>query len=135
MTIQEIKEDGQVIARLIPAADAWGDGLKFFSNDREFLQVGTWGYSGGKELLAHAHNPVSREVQWTQEVLFVRRGSLRADIYDSGKNKITEWIVKEGDIVALLGGGHGYQILTDDTQVLEIKHGAYLGAEIDRKRL
>jgi hypothetical protein len=68
-------------------------------------------------------------------VLFVRRGSLRADIYDSGKNKVAEWIVKQGDIVVLLGGGHGYQILTDGTQVLEIKNGPYLGAETDRTRL
>jgi hypothetical protein len=135
MTIREIKEGSQVIARWIPADDAWGEGLKFFSSDRDFVQVGTWGYSGGKELLAHAHNPVSREVQWTQEVLFVRRGSLRADIYDSGKNKVAEWIVKQGDIVVLLGGGHGYQILTDGTQVLEIKNGPYLGAETDRTRL
>jgi hypothetical protein len=74
-------------------------------------------------------------VQWTQEVLYVRRGSLRADIYDSRKNKLAEWTVKEGDIVVLLGGGHGYQILTDGTEVLEIKNGPYPGPEADRKRL
>ena len=135
MTIREIKEDGQVIARLIPAEDAWGDGLKFFSNEVDFVQVGTWGYPSGKQLLAHTHNPAPREAKWTQEVLFVRRGSLQADIYDGKKKKIAEWIVKEGDIVVLLGGGHGYRILTDGTQVLEIKNGPYPGAETDRTRL
>ena len=135
MTVREIKEGGHVIARLIPAEDAWGGGLKFFSNDGDFVQVGTWGYPRGKELLAHAHNLAPREIQWTQEVLYVRKGSLRADIYDNHKRKLAEWTVKEGDIVVLLGGGHGYHILTEGTEVLEIKNGPYLGADADRKRL
>ena len=135
MTIREVKEDGKVIARLIPAEDAWAGGLKFFSSDQEFVQVGTWSYPRGKELLAHAHNSVPREVRWTQEVLYVRKGSLRADIYDSRKNRLAQWVAEEGDIVVLLGGGHGYNILADGTEVLEVKNGPYPGAEADRRRL
>ena len=34
-----------------------------------------------------------------------------------------------------LEGGHGYEILEDNTRVLEIKNGPYPGPEKDRRRL
>lgn len=135
MPVHEIKECDVVLARYIPAADAWGRGLKFFSADGEFVQVGTWNYDAGKELLAHTHNPVKREVPWTQEVLYVRKGKIRARIYNTRGEKVAELIVSEGDVIALLMGGHGYEILEDGTQVLEIKNGPYVGADADRRRL
>jgi hypothetical protein len=135
MTIREIKEGEVILARHILAADAWGSGLKFFSQDSEYVQVGTWGYSAGKELLAHSHNEVKREVLWTQEVLYIRKGRIRADIYDTSNLKVAELIGEEGDLLILLIGGHGYVILEEGTQVLEVKNGPYLGADIDRRRL
>lgn len=135
MAIKEIKEGNLVLARHIPATEAWGSGLKFFSQDSEYVQIGTWGYSAGKELLAHSHNEVKREVLLTQEVLYIRKGLIRADIYDTSNQKVAEFIGEEGDLLILLFGGHGYEILEDGTQVLEVKNGPYLGADIDRRRL
>ncbi len=135
MAVYEVNEGGVVLARHIPAEDAWSPGLNFFSPEQDYIQVGTWGYDKDKELLAHTHNEVLREVHRTQEVLYVRQGSIRADIYNSREEKISELIVKEGDVIVLLGGGHGYHILEDETQVLEIKNGPYLGADVDRRRL
>lgn len=134
MAITELVADGIVLARHIPAADAWGSGLQFFSESGEFAQVGTWVYDKNKQLAAHQHNEVARSVLWTQEILFIKNGKLKAEIYDLNQKKIGEIIASEGDILALLQGGHGYQILSDDTQVLEVKNGPYLGPEIDRKR-
>jgi hypothetical protein len=135
MAILEVKEGSLVLARHIPSEDAWGQGLRFFSPDSDFVQVGTWGYGEGKELLAHTHNEAKREVPWTQEVLYIRKGRIKAEIYDTGSKKIAEIFAGSGDVLVLLRGGHGYSILEDDTQVLEIKNGPYLGAEIDRRRL
>ena len=135
MAVTVIEEDGEVLARHIPADDAWRDGLNFFSADADFVQVGSWGYQSGKALAAHSHNRVERSVPWTQEVLYVRTGSLRADIYDTKRSKVAELTVCAGDILVLLRGGHGYVILEDDTKVLEIKNGPYPGAEADRTRL
>jgi hypothetical protein len=135
-SVQEITQaDGLVLARYIPASEAWAGGLKFFSADPDYIQFGTWNYGAGKELLAHTHNRVTREVLWTQEVLYVRKGRIRADVYDTDNRKVAELEAGEGDILALLRGGHGYQILADGTQVLEVKNGPYVGAEADRKRL
>lgn len=134
MPVREIKEGELVLARHIPAEDAWGQGLKFFSPDGDFVQVGTWGYGAGKKLLAHTHNEVKREVLWTQEALYVRKGRVRADIFDTQSRKVAELVAEEGDFLVLLRGGHGYEILQDGTQVLEIKNGPYPGAEVDRRR-
>ena len=133
--IVEIKEGDLVLARHIPASAAWKNGLNFFSQDEDFIQVGIWGYGTGKELKAHIHNEVKREVLWTQEVLFVRSGMLRANIFDTNENKVTELNVSAGDVIILLRGGHGYDILEDGTQVLEIKNGPYVGPDMDRRRL
>lgn len=133
--IVEIKEGDLVLARHIPASAAWKDGLNFFSQDGDFIQVGIWGYEAGKQLKAHIHNEVKREVLWTQEVLFVRKGKLRANIFDTTEKKVAELGVNAGDVIILLRGGHGYDILEHGTQVLEIKNGPYVGPERDRRRL
>lgn len=132
--VVEIKEGDLVLARHIPASAAWQDGLSFFSEDGDFIQVGVWGYGAGKELKAHIHNEVKREVLWTQEVLFVRSGKLRANVFNTREEKVAELEVNAGDLIILLRGGHGYDILEDGTQVLEIKNGPYVGPDLDRRR-
>jgi uncharacterized protein YjlB len=74
-------------------------------------------------------------VLWTQEVLYIRRGRIKAVIFDTKEQKIAELEVAAGDLLVLLRGGHGYEILDDGTQVLEIKNGPYVGADVDRRRL
>lgn len=133
--VVEIKEGNLVLARHIPSDALWNDGLSFFSHDDDFIQVGVWGYDAGKELKAHIHNQVSRQVLWTQEVIMVRRGSIRANIYNTTEEKVAAIEVHAGDVIILLHGGHGYEILENGTQVLEVKNGPYVGADLDRKRI
>ena len=135
MAINEIKEGDIILARHIPSSDAWTSGLKFFSPDEEYQQVGTWNYDQGKQLLPHAHNEVARTVLWTQEILYIRSGKIKAKIFGINGQEVAELLVRSGDILALLLGGHGYEILEDGTQVLEIKNGPYVGADADRRRL
>ena len=131
--MKEIKKDSVVLARLIKSDD-WKSGLGFFSKDEEFVQVGTWHYNEGKKLMQHIHNEVNRVVTRTNEVLYVVSGKVKALIYDLEKKLVEELNVNEGDTLILLDCGHGYEILDDNTKVLEIKNGPYLGAEIDRRR-
>ena len=132
--MQEIKKGGCVLARLI-RADELQDGLHFFSEDCESIQAGSWSYEKGTVLAAHIHNDMERTIPRTCEVLYVISGSLKADIYDETAVKVTETVVHTGDILILLAGGHGYEILEDGTRVLEIKNGPYPGAEQDRRRI
>ena len=130
-----VKEGELLLAKYVPEKLAWKGGLNFFSEDEDFIQVGTWGYDSGKNLKAHIHNHVKREVNWTQETLFVKKGRIRADIYNTKSEKLKSIHVNAGDIIVLLRGAHGYEVLEDDTQVLEIKNGPYVGADLDRRRI
>ncbi len=134
MAIIEIKDGDTILAKLIPNED-WVEGLAFFSDDSDFIQVGTWGYDAGKELLGHVHNNFERKAFVTQEVLYIRKGKVKAKIYDLNDKPVDEVEAKEGDTMILLNGGHGYSILEDGTQVLEVKNGPYAGPDKDRRRL
>jgi hypothetical protein len=54
------------------------------------------------------------------------------DFYDQQKNYLESRIVQAGDIVQLISGGHGFQVL-DDLNMLEIKQGPYVG-DADKER-
>jgi uncharacterized protein YjlB len=123
-----------VLAKYIPESE-WKDGLQFHSNDDQFVQVGTWKYNAGKQLLSHIHNKVDRVVSRTHEVLYVKKGRLVAYIFDLDGKLIVDIELSTGDTLILLECGHGYTILEEDTQVLEVKNGTYLGADIDRRRI
>ena len=62
------------------------------------------------------------------EVLVVRSGSCQIDVYDDQKNLIATRNLSVGDVVIMSAGGHGFRIL-EDTILLEIKQGPYLGTE------
>jgi hypothetical protein len=132
--IMFIKDNEQLLAIHIPSNMAWSDGLKFFSKNDDFLQVGTWNYEKGVTLKPHSHNNVIREINITQEVLYVKSGSICANIFNTKKILISSIIINTDDILILLSGGHGYEILESSTKVLEIKNGPYLGADLDRTR-
>lgn len=133
MKITEYIHEGITLARYIPSK-CWNEGLGFYSQDNDFIQVGSWQYQKGKELLRHYHKEAPRTVSHTQEVLHIRTGKILAKIYTPEKSLFTEIQAGAGDTLILLHGGHGYTILEDNTQVLEIKNGPYFGAEIDRER-
>jgi hypothetical protein len=132
MKIEKINDDDLILAMVLRDS-SWEEGLHFVSSERDFQQVGTWGYDKGWKSKPHIHLTKPREVLRTQEVLFVKEGALKADIYTEKEKFLTSVELHRGDMMILLNGGHGYEILEDNTKVLEIKNGPYLGAVEDRK--
>src|SRR5262249_36509844 len=125
MATKEILDGDTLLARHV-TADEWDKGgLAFFSQDAEFLQVGMWNYESGKRLLAHTHNDIPRTIQRTHETLYVRKGRIEARIYNEARDLVDTLVAGEGDILTLMSGGHGYTVLENGTQVLEIKNGPY----------
>ena len=123
---------GNLLAYKIPSEPA--PGLSAYSDDADFIQALHWRYDAGKKLQAHEHLHVPRNATHTQEVIVVLRGRVRTTVYDAAHNVIATVEVAPGEAMALLRHGHGYEILENDTRVLEIKNGPYPGAEADRVR-
>jgi len=131
MTKTTIK-DGRVLLALVLRKDSFPKGLNFYSDDSQPLQVATWRYEKGKVLKAHAHKKARRVNLYVQELVFVKSGKLRADIYNEKHKKMRSLLLKTGDILITLAGGHGYKVLEEGTEVLEVKNGPYIGLEKDK---
>jgi hypothetical protein len=125
MTVEHIKHGDQLLAIIIPA-DYAEPGIHFFTSNELSQQLGYMNHPAGKVIDPHVHNPVSREVLYTQEVLFIKRGKLRVDFYDDDQNYLESRILNAGDIILLATGGHGFEVL-EDIEMVEVKQGPYCG--------
>ena len=67
-------------------------------------------------------------------MVYVKKGKMRVLIYDSENSFSGDFILNEGDLAVMLDGGHGYEILENDTQIIESKNGPFLGVENDKTR-
>jgi mannose-6-phosphate isomerase-like protein (cupin superfamily) len=86
----------------------------------------------GHVIPPHVHNPVRREVHYTNEVLLIRAGRVRVDFYDESRVYLESTILETGDVVLLAEGGHGFEML-EPTEMIEVKQGPYAG-EQDKSR-
>ena len=80
----------------------------------------------------HTHNFVSREVNFTKEVLFIKSGKIRVDFYDDEKNYLESMVLNQGDVILLAFGGHGFEML-EASEIIEVKQGPY-AADQDKTR-
>lgn len=127
--VEVIKDDREILAIII-RRDFFTEGIKFFTPDDFSQQLAYMYHKKGKKIKPHVHNAVKREVHFTQEVLFLKRGQLRADIYHNNQKYHSSHILKAGDVILLAGGGHGFEVL-EDIEMIEVKQGPYAG-EIDK---
>jgi len=102
--------------------------IKFFTPDSFSQQIGLMNRPKGYIIEPHFHQRVKREVLYTNEVLLVKKGLIQVDFYDESKKIITSKIIKSGDILLLIKGGHGFTIL-EESEIYEIKQGPYVGEE------
>ncbi len=104
------------------------NGIKFFTADDSGSQIGYMSHPKGTVIKAHVHNIVERKVLGTPEVLIIKKGRLRLDLYSQEKEYIESTILEAGDIVFLPYGGHGLKCL-EDVKMIEVKQGPYLGEQ------
>ena len=91
-------------------------------------QVGFIVYPKGGSIKRHIHRQLERHIVGMAEVLVVRSGHCQIEVYDEDKNPVTVRDLYQNDVVVMVAGGHGFQI-KEDTVLLEIKQGPYLGPE------
>ena len=102
--------------------------IKFFTPDSFSQQIGLMRRPKGYKIKPHLHKRIKREVLYTNEVLFIKKGLVKVDFYDENKYYLHSKIIREGDILLLIKGGHGFTIL-EESEIYEIKQGPYVGEE------
>jgi hypothetical protein len=123
---------GQQLLALILRSEFESDGIEFFTPSHFSQQLGYMNRPKGFTITPHLHNVVNRDVELTQEVLFIKSGSVKMDIYDLDKKLIQTCVLNKGDVVLLASGGHGFTML-EKSEIIEVKTGPHLG-EKDKTR-
>ncbi|ACH39579.1 MAG: putative cytosolic protein [uncultured bacterium] len=131
MIFEQVNHAGTLLAIIITNSFA-KPGVHFFTPDAFSQQLAYMKHPAGAIILPHVHNPVLREVFYTQEVLFLKRGRLRVDFYDEDRSYLESRILEAGDVILLASGGHGFEAL-EEIEMVEVKQGPYAG-EADKTR-
>lgn len=124
-SIESITSGLEPIA-LIIRADYDEPGIKFFTPGSFSQQVAYMKHPGGHKIAAHVHNMITRQVLYTQEVLIIRKGKIKVNLYSSNKDFIGDRTLSTGDLILLCGGGHSLEMV-EETSMIEVKQGPYAG--------
>ena len=129
--LDQIRKKDKILAMII-RDNYTSEGVDFITPDEFSQQVAYMHHPAGKIIEAHVHNLVNRNVLYTQEVLFIKKGKLRVDFYDDYEDYLESRILNAGDIILLVSGGHGFRVL-EEVEMIEVKQGPYSG-EMDKKK-
>ena len=103
-------------------------GINFFTPNDYSQQLAYMSHPTGKEIQPHVHKKVQREVHYTQETLFIRKGKLQVDFYSDDQIYLESRVLEAGDVILLIKGGHGFKVI-EDLEMFEVKQGPYAGDE------
>jgi len=103
-------------------------GINFFTPNDYSQQLAYMSHPTGKQIQPHVHKKVQREVHYTQETLFIRKGKLQVDFYSDDQIYLESRVLEAGDVILLIKGGHGFKVI-EDLEMFEVKQGPYAGDE------
>lgn len=110
---------------LIVSSSFESEAINFLTPDSFGMQIAYMNRAKGDIIQAHIHEPVERNLIGTQEVLYIRKGKIRVDFYESDQTYVSSYLLETGDLMLLNVGGHGFEII-DDVEMIEIKQGPYV---------
>jgi hypothetical protein len=129
--IDEIRFNNETMAIIVKNSFS-KPGIHFFTPDDFSQQLAYMQHPKGKMIQPHVHNSVTRQVHFTKEVLFIKRGLVRIDFYNDNQEYIESRILGPGDVILLSTGGHGFEVL-EELEMFEVKQGPYAG-DADKTR-
>jgi len=118
--------DGLEPIALIVRSEFDEPGLHFLTPSSFSQQVAIMKHPKGKRIAPHVHNLVSRQVLYTQEVIWIKKGRVKVDLFNSNRKIICSPVLSEGDLILLCGGGHAFEMF-EETTMVEVKQGPYAG--------
>lgn len=125
--VEVIEKDGKPLTYIVRTSRLPTQ-TTFLTPPELLQQVGFVVYPEGGEVARHVHRLIERRVVGTAEVVLVQQGRCMLDVYSDVKELVASRELAPGDLMLLVGGGHGFRMLAD-TVLLEIKQGPYTGLE------
>jgi len=130
--VEKIEWNGEILA-IVLRKSYDEEGVSFITPENNPLQLGVLKHRGGTRIKPHTHRDTPRVIRETQEVLFVEYGKVEVEFYDEEQSRVAGTTLGLGDIILLMSGGHGINVLKD-SKIIEIKQGPYYGAKKDKER-
>ncbi len=125
MEKETLQCDGIILAEIIYKKKL-ENGVHFYTSADSLFQIGKLVHPKGHKIKAHKHNPAKIQTnEPLQEVLYVEEGKVKVTFYSTKGQEVFFRILTQGDIILLMNGGHGFEIL-EKTVMLEVKQGPYL---------
>jgi hypothetical protein len=128
-SFEVISFEGVTLAMIIRDSYA-KEGVNFLTPKEFPQQLAYMQHPAGKAIKTHVHTNLPRVVECTQEVLFIKQGRMRVNLYAADREYITSRVLSAGDVILLAAGGHGFDVL-DDVSFIEVKQGPYV-ADLDK---
>ena len=122
---------GNLLATVIRLEDI-SEGKNFITDNASEFQLASFNLEKDTVIEKHYHPEQERLVYRTSEVLVVIDGEMEVQIYDNNLDHVTNILLKSGDTIALIDGGHGITFNTN-TKFVEVKQGPY-DESTDKKR-
>jgi len=129
--IENVTFNNKILAVII-RANYKSEGIEFFTPSSFSQQLAYMNRPANYSIKPHVHNKVTRNVDFTCEVLIIKSGKVRVDLYSESKKYLKSKILIAGDVILLASGGHGFQML-EESEIIEVKQGPYVG-ERDKTR-
>jgi hypothetical protein len=129
--VERIESSGKLLGLIVRSRHDQ-PGITFFTPNDLSQQLAYMHHPAGKTIEPHVHNPMPRQVLMTQETLLIRRGKLRVDFFDETRSYVTSRVLASGDVLLLVQGGHGFEVL-EELEMFEVKQGPYT-SDADKTR-
>src|SRR3982750_2136085 len=122
--VEFFRSERQLLAILVRAGATSDDKYNFPPEQSEPLQLGVNFYRAGDAIKSHTHLGRDIHITRVQEALMIGKGRTRLTLFDDQQQRVAETVLASGDVLLLLSGGHGFEIL-EDTKIVEVKQGPY----------
>ena len=129
--IKNILNNNDLFARVI-YPDYNFEGIQFFTEDSFSQQVGYMQRDKGYRIQPHKHLKNTRNIDYTNEVLYIKSGLVEVDFYDINNIYFGTIELRPGMLILLIKGGHAFTFL-EKSIIIEVKQGPFIGI-VDKER-
>lgn len=129
MSVIQTITDKKTILAIVFRHSLKANGVKFLTPQSYPLQIGLLEHPTGKPIRVHRHRNLRYKVNTTQEFIYVESGEVEATIYRNNWTVVKKVILKKGDFILSVAGGHGFKV-RKKCRMIEIKQGPYPGDKL-----
>ena len=138
--IEKVLYKNKLFALIVRRQFRKKSGINFFTSKESTQQFGFMKHKKNHIIKPHKHNKRLTKILRTTEVILLLKGTLRVDFYNDKNKYLFSKIINDGDIIMLIHGGHGFEILKN-AEMIEVKQGPYLASDkikfktVDEKKI